>query len=183
MPTCSGALIGESAPLFDASEWKAVQPLVKAPGDPAKKPGATTDLARLEVVLDRILEKATSKSASDAIVSELASTARLTCASPDEIAAMNPGRRVPFLASAAESGRFFLKLCNSHRKPIGDTWGDATVALPKKIAHHTFRDIFTGETVAAEEGPSGLFLPVSKVFSRCPVALLFAESAARESAG
>jgi hypothetical protein len=101
--------IGESAPLFDESEWKAVQALEKAPGDPAKKLGATTDLARLEVVLDRILEKATSKPASDAIVSELASTARITCAGPDEIAAMSPGRPVPFLASAAESGRFFLK--------------------------------------------------------------------------
>jgi serine/threonine protein kinase len=101
--------VGESAPLFDESEWKAVQPLVKASGEPAKKPGGTTDLPRLEVVLDRILEKATSKPANDAIVSELASTARLTCASPDELAAMNPGRPVPFLASAAESGRFFLK--------------------------------------------------------------------------
>jgi CubicO group peptidase (beta-lactamase class C family) len=101
--------IGESAPPFDDSEWKALQVLAHAPGDLAKKQGATTDLARLAVVLERILEKATSKPASDAIGSELASTARLTHVSPDEIAHTKPGRSVPFLASAAECGRFFLK--------------------------------------------------------------------------
>jgi (1->4)-alpha-D-glucan 1-alpha-D-glucosylmutase len=77
----------------------------------------------------------------------------------------------------ALSGRFFLKLCNSHRKPIGDVWGDTTVALPKKNAHLSFRDIFTGETIAVERRENGAFLPMNKVFSRCPVALLFAESA------
>ncbi len=82
---------------------------MQAPGDQAKSPRAATDLARLEVVLDRILEKTTSRSASDAILAELASTARLTAASPDEIASTNPGRPVPLLASAADTGRFFLK--------------------------------------------------------------------------
>jgi (1->4)-alpha-D-glucan 1-alpha-D-glucosylmutase len=77
----------------------------------------------------------------------------------------------------ALTGRFFLKLCNSHRKPIGDVWGDTTVALPKKNAHLSFRDIFTGETIAVERRENGAFLPMNKVFSRCPVALLFAESA------
>jgi (1->4)-alpha-D-glucan 1-alpha-D-glucosylmutase len=77
----------------------------------------------------------------------------------------------------AVTGRFFLKLCNSHNKPIGDVWGNTTVALPKKTAHMRFRDIFTGDTITAEERDGSLFLPVNKVFSRCPVALLFAESA------
>ena len=86
--------IGESAPLFNESEWKALEALVQAPGDQAKSPRASTDFARLEVVLDRILEKTTSRSASDAILSELAATARLTAASPDEIASTNPGRPV-----------------------------------------------------------------------------------------
>jgi serine/threonine protein kinase len=101
--------IGESTPLFDESEWKVLQSLVKAPGDPAKKSGATTDLARLEVVVDRILEKTTSKPASDAIVSEMAPTARLSYASPNEMATTNPRSPMPFLASAADTGRFFLK--------------------------------------------------------------------------
>ncbi len=77
----------------------------------------------------------------------------------------------------AVAGRFFLKLCNCQNKPIGDTWGYTTIALPKKAAHHSFRDVFSGETVTAEEREGGLFLPVSKIFSHCPVALLFAESA------
>jgi (1->4)-alpha-D-glucan 1-alpha-D-glucosylmutase len=77
----------------------------------------------------------------------------------------------------ALTGRFFLKLCNSHGKPVGDVWGNTTVALPKKVEYTSFRDIFTGETITAEPREDGLVLPVSKVFSHCPVALLFAESA------
>jgi len=77
----------------------------------------------------------------------------------------------------AVTGRFFLKLCNSHGKPIGEVWGNTTIQLPKKIEHKSFRDIFTGETITAEEREDGLFLPVAKVFAHCPVALLFAESA------
>jgi (1->4)-alpha-D-glucan 1-alpha-D-glucosylmutase len=77
----------------------------------------------------------------------------------------------------AATGRFFLKLCNSHSKPVGDVWGNTAIALPLKSEHHSFRDVFSGETITAEEREGGLFLPVSKVFSRCPVALLFAERA------
>jgi (1->4)-alpha-D-glucan 1-alpha-D-glucosylmutase len=77
----------------------------------------------------------------------------------------------------ALTGRFFLRLCNSHGKPIGEVWGNTTIQLPKKTGHQSFRDIFTGETITAEQREDGLFLPVAKVFSHCPVALLFAESA------
>lgn len=77
----------------------------------------------------------------------------------------------------ALTGRFFLKLCNSHGKPIGEVWGNTTIQLPKKTEHPSFRDIFTGETITAEQREDGLFLPVAKVFSHCPAALLFAESA------
>jgi (1->4)-alpha-D-glucan 1-alpha-D-glucosylmutase len=75
------------------------------------------------------------------------------------------------------TGRFFVKLCNSHSQPIGDVWGNTSIALPRKIAHSTFRDIYTGLTVTAEERDGGRFLPAGQVFSHCPVALLFAESA------
>ncbi len=77
----------------------------------------------------------------------------------------------------AFTGRFFLKLCNSHGKPVGDVWGNTTVALPKKAGHTSFRDILTGETVTAEEREGALILPVARVFAHCPVALLVAESA------
>jgi (1->4)-alpha-D-glucan 1-alpha-D-glucosylmutase len=75
------------------------------------------------------------------------------------------------------AGRFFLKLCNSHNKPVGDVWGNTTIALPKKVENLKFRDVFTGEATTPEPREDGLFLAVNKVFSRCPVALLFAESA------
>jgi (1->4)-alpha-D-glucan 1-alpha-D-glucosylmutase len=76
----------------------------------------------------------------------------------------------------ALTGRFFLKLCNSHGKPIGDVWGNTTVALPKKTGHETFQNIFTGQTITARRSDGRLFLPLNEVFSQCPVALLFAGS-------
>ncbi len=32
----------------------------------------------------------------------------------------------------AVTGRFFLKLCNSHSKPIGEVWGNTAIALPQE---------------------------------------------------
>jgi (1->4)-alpha-D-glucan 1-alpha-D-glucosylmutase len=77
----------------------------------------------------------------------------------------------------AVTARFFLKLCNSHNEPVRDIWGSTSIALPKKISHQSFQDVFTGEAIDAEQREGGLFLPLNKVFSRCPVALLYAESA------
>jgi (1->4)-alpha-D-glucan 1-alpha-D-glucosylmutase len=77
----------------------------------------------------------------------------------------------------ALTGRFFLRLCNSHRKPIGDVWANTTVVLPRKMEQASFCDIFTGQTITAEQRDGKLLLPLNKVFSQCPVALLFAESA------
>ena len=77
----------------------------------------------------------------------------------------------------AATGRFFLKLCNSHNQPVREVWGNTSIALPKKTEHKTFRDVFSGETIETEERESGRVLPASKIFSRCPVALLFAERA------
>jgi (1->4)-alpha-D-glucan 1-alpha-D-glucosylmutase len=94
-------------------------------------------------------------------------------------------RHVVAFARAAENqmavaltGRFFLKLCNSHGKPIGDVWGNTTVALPKKTVHETFQNIFTGQTITARRSDGRLLLALDEVFSQCPVALLFAESRA-----
>jgi (1->4)-alpha-D-glucan 1-alpha-D-glucosylmutase len=76
----------------------------------------------------------------------------------------------------ALTGRFFLRMCNSHAKPIGDVWGNTTVALPKKVGHESFRNVFTGQTITAQRSDGQLVLPLSEVFSQCPAALLFAES-------
>jgi (1->4)-alpha-D-glucan 1-alpha-D-glucosylmutase len=75
----------------------------------------------------------------------------------------------------AVAGRFFLKLCNSHGKPVGDVWGNTTITLPRKSSYENFRDIFTGQVIAAQRSDGHLVLPVNKIFSHCPVALLFAE--------
>ena len=96
----------------------------------------------------------------------------------------NRARHVVAFARAIENqsmvaltGRFFLKLCNSHGKPIGDVWGNTTVALPRKTRHESFQDVFTGQTITAQRSEDGsLVLPLNKVFSQCPVALLFAET-------
>ncbi len=76
----------------------------------------------------------------------------------------------------ALTGRFFLKLCNSHGKPIGDVWGNTAVALPRKTNHESFQDIFTGRTITAQRSNGRLLLPLNKVFAQCPAALLFAET-------
>jgi (1->4)-alpha-D-glucan 1-alpha-D-glucosylmutase len=75
----------------------------------------------------------------------------------------------------ALTGRFFLRLCNSHGKPIGDVWGNTTVALPKKARYESFQNVFTGQTITAQSSDGRLLLPLNEVFSQCPVALLFAE--------
>jgi (1->4)-alpha-D-glucan 1-alpha-D-glucosylmutase len=76
----------------------------------------------------------------------------------------------------ALTGRFFLRMCNSHAKPIGDVWGNTAVALPKKAGHESFRNIFNGQTITAHESDGRMVLPLNEVFSQCPVALLYAES-------
>ena len=77
----------------------------------------------------------------------------------------------------ALTGRFFLRLCNSHGKPIGDVWGNTAVALPKKAGNESFRNIITGQTITARQSDDGrMVLPLNEVFSQCPVALLYAES-------
>jgi (1->4)-alpha-D-glucan 1-alpha-D-glucosylmutase len=81
------------------------------------------------------------------------------------------GRTVIALAS-----RFFLKLRNSHPAPIGDVWGSTAIILPKKIKHCSLKDVFTGQMLPVEEREGETSLALAKVFSHCPVALLFAEN-------
>jgi (1->4)-alpha-D-glucan 1-alpha-D-glucosylmutase len=76
----------------------------------------------------------------------------------------------------ALNGRFFLKLCESSKQPIGPVWGDTTVVLPRRSHAETFRDVFTGQTVTAQLSEGRLVLPLNEVFSHCPVALLLAET-------
>ncbi len=72
----------------------------------------------------------------------------------------------------AVTGRFFLKMCNSHRAPVGDVWGNTCIVLPKKIETQRFQDVFTGQTIAVENRDGKLSLPLTAVFSHCSAALL-----------
>jgi (1->4)-alpha-D-glucan 1-alpha-D-glucosylmutase len=75
----------------------------------------------------------------------------------------------------AAAGRFFLKMCNSHRVPAGDLWGNTCVVLPKKMEHQRFQDVFTGQTIAVENREGKPSLPLATVFSHCAVALLVSQ--------
>ena len=73
----------------------------------------------------------------------------------------------------AAAGRFFLKLCNSHGSPHGEAaWGNTTLLMPRRLAPGGFRDLFTGQTIAAEPRNGKVALPLAKLFAHCPVALL-----------
>jgi len=78
----------------------------------------------------------------------------------------------------AVAGRFFLRLCNSHGVPWGEVWGNTALVLPRKIVASSFRDIFTGRTIDAERHDEHATLPLAKIFSHCPVALLSSEGGA-----
>jgi (1->4)-alpha-D-glucan 1-alpha-D-glucosylmutase len=73
----------------------------------------------------------------------------------------------------ALTGRFFLKLRDSHQCPTGESvWMDSAVVLPKKLERQSFRDVFTGQTIAVERRDGQASIPLSKAFAHCPVALL-----------
>src|SRR5260370_5397034 len=75
----------------------------------------------------------------------------------------------------AVAGRFFLKMCNSHRSPVGDVWGNTCIVLPKKMDHMRFQDAFTGKTIAVENRDGKMCLPLASAFSHCSVALLVSQ--------
>jgi maltooligosyltrehalose synthase len=57
--------------------------------------------------------------------------------------------------------------------PLGaEVWKDTWLALPPKLADHTYENLFTGEKLTAErrDGVSGLTL--ARIFNHFPVALL-----------
>jgi len=74
----------------------------------------------------------------------------------------------------AATGRFFLRLCNSHGTPWGaQVWGNTAVVLPRKIAAASFREVLTGQSIEAEPHGEYSTVPLAKIFCHCPVALLY----------
>ena len=76
------------------------------------------------------------------------------------------------------AGRLFLRLANSHNNPWGEIWRSTSLILPRKIAARGFRDIFTGRTIEVEQQDGQSVIPLEKIFSHCPVAMLFSEGRA-----
>jgi (1->4)-alpha-D-glucan 1-alpha-D-glucosylmutase len=82
-----------------------------------------------------------------------------------------PGRRVVVMA-----GRLFAQLGADTHPPMGEeTWGDTSVILRRQVADGSYREIFTGRTVAVERRNNDLVLPVADAFSHLPVALLMCD--------
>ena len=81
------------------------------------------------------------------------------------------GRQILVMA-----GRLFAQLGADHRLPVGEeTWGDTTIMLRRQFATKTYRDIFTGQTVAVGSRKNHQVLQLSEVFSRLPLAVLIPE--------
>ena len=79
----------------------------------------------------------------------------------------------------AVASRFFLRLCNSQGVPWGEqTWGNTTLKLPAKFAPASFEDVVTGKIIETQLTNDHVALPLGRVLSHCPVALLFGEGIA-----
>jgi (1->4)-alpha-D-glucan 1-alpha-D-glucosylmutase len=78
----------------------------------------------------------------------------------------------------AMAGRLFMGLGAGANLPLGvEAWGDSVVLLRKECRHAIYRDIFTQRMIEPEVRKGRFVLPLAKVFSHLPVALL--ESAER----
>ena len=67
--------------------------------------------------------------------------------------------------------RFFSKLCDVTKKPVGKIWDRTTVQLPAKF-HGSYSNIFTGESVILDEQNNGCHLECDVAFGELPFCLL-----------
>lgn len=67
-------------------------------------------------------------------------------------------------------GRLFLRLRSSQAWVNAEAWADTFVVLPKGLNCSTFREVFTGRTIATEQENG---IPLSEAFKAGPFALLF----------
>jgi (1->4)-alpha-D-glucan 1-alpha-D-glucosylmutase len=71
------------------------------------------------------------------------------------------------------AGRFFAQLGTGAGAPLGAAvWGDAEVVLRKQLPSGSYRDIFTGKTVAPVRRDGEVVLPIAEAFSHLPIAML-----------
>ncbi len=101
--------LGDSMAKFDERGRGALSAFAAGATDGTTGPVPMTDPELYGALLGRILETATSKSASDAIALELSQIVRLARAVTSDLPAKKPQGLVPLFGSAMEVGRFFLK--------------------------------------------------------------------------
>lgn len=70
------------------------------------------------------------------------------------------------------AGRFFLTLARSGRSETGPAWGDATIVLPRTMAHRRFEDVLTGQAIETSAVGDKSVIPLQQAFARLPVAIL-----------
>ncbi len=62
---------------------------------------------------------------------------------------------------------------DSKQPPVGsDLWGDTRITVPSWRAGSSYRNLFTGETLASQTAGERQMLPVAEVLKEFPVALL-----------
>jgi (1->4)-alpha-D-glucan 1-alpha-D-glucosylmutase len=96
---------------------------------------------------------------------------------PLEVSGERGDQVVAFARESGESrvvvavGRFFLRLGEAARQPVGQqAWGETTIHTGDEIGSGCYRDVLTGREVRARAGGQGL--SVSEIFAHLPVALL-----------
>ena len=60
-------------------------------------------------------------------------------------------------------------------KEWAGAWGDAVVELPAQLAERTWRSAITGERLESHRHADRAVLPLARLLSPCPVALLIAD--------
>ena len=74
----------------------------------------------------------------------------------------------------AVAGRFFMELGADRRPPCGaDVWGNSSLVVRRELARPVWRDVITQTTIEADAPSGRQNLPLAKVFSHLPIALLY----------
>jgi (1->4)-alpha-D-glucan 1-alpha-D-glucosylmutase len=73
------------------------------------------------------------------------------------------------------TGRHFVGMGGRDRAPVGDLWGDSVLLLRKELSDTVYRDVFTHRVLEVEGRKGRRFVPLARIFSHLPVALLEGE--------
>jgi len=82
-------------------------------------------------------------------------------------------RMLGYHTTVAVAGRYFMRLGAGSRSPLGESaWGDSVLVLRRELGQSVYRDVFTHRLLEVESRRGRPVLPLAKIFSHLPVALL-----------